>query len=249
MTTEAGRTFLVTPHDLAVKDVTEPNALVTAKPKHIAQAVTLQTADSLVDYVNRFKTDDTVLFADIDRNSIHAAIDYHGPSAAALVAHSSRLTLPFSAEWATWIAIDKKLMSQLEFARFLEENAADISTPSAADLLEACRDLHAVRKVNFKKAVRTATDTESFEYSDETEARTTGGVELPTKFQLTLPVYFGGDPTTLFAFLRWNLEEGALKLGVALHRAEHVRQAVFKQIVLDAAGRTERPAVFGKIGD
>lgn len=246
--TESGRTFLVAPHDVTVKDVTEPNTLDVAKPKHITQAVTLQTADSLVEYVNRFKTADTVLFADISRNSIQAAIDYHGPTSAALVAHSSHLTLPFAAEWTTWVGIDKKLMPQLEFARFLEENAADIVAPSGADLLEACRDLQAVRKVNFKKAVRTATDTENFEYSDETEARTTGGVELPTKFQLGVPVYFGGEPVTLYAFLRWSLDEGALKLGVALHRAEHVRQETFKKIVLDAAKSTERPAVFGRLG-
>jgi uncharacterized protein YfdQ (DUF2303 family) len=137
-------------------------------------------------------------------------------------------------------------MAQLEFARFLEENAADVASPSGADLLEACRDLQAVRKVNFKKAVRTATDNESFEYSDETEARTSGGVELPTKFLLRFPVYFGHTETDLFAFLRWKLDDGTLNLGVALHRAEHVRQAVFSHIVFDVADRTGCQAVFGR---
>lgn len=39
---------------------------------------------------------------------------------------------------------------------------------------------------------------------------------------------------------------GSLKLGVQLHRTEHVRQAVFKRIVLDVADRTKCQAVFGK---
>jgi len=56
-----------------------------------------------------------------------------------------------------------------------------------------------------------------------------------------------GEPVSLFAFLRWKLDDGALSLGVALHRAEHVRQDVFKAIVDDAAARTERPAVFGRL--
>lgn len=77
-------------------------------------------------------------------------------------------------------------------------------------------------------------------------ARTTkGGVEVPSKFELRLPVYFGGETVSLFAFLRWRLEEGSLKLGIALHRAEHVRQAVFKQIVTEAGDRTDCPIMFG----
>ena len=246
-------------------DVTEPNAVRNPLPDHVIQGVTVQTVDSLVDYTNRFKTGDTALFADIAANRIVSALDYHqgskiapgaddkaGPDLvdapiAAHGDHSAVLSLPFSVEWQTWTKIHGQLMPQLEFARFLEENAADIAAPAGADLLDACRDLQAVRTVNFKKAVRTATDNESFEYNDDTEARTSGGLELPTKFMLSIPVYFGGANTTLFAFLRWKLEAGSLRLGVALHRAEHVRQAVFKEILLDVADRTERPAVFGKL--
>jgi hypothetical protein len=44
------------------------------------------------------------------------------------------------------------------------------------------------------------------------------------------------------------LDDGHLTLGVQLNRAEHVRQAVFKQIVLEAAAGTECPAMFGKLG-
>lgn len=243
--TAEGREFLITP-DRAPQDVTEPNAIAPKLPDHIRQSVTLQTVDSLVDYINRFKTDTTMLFADIGGNSIKALIDYHETAGAQHLDHAATMALPFAEEWKTWTMAHGRLMPQLEFARFLEENAADVAAPSGADLLDACRDLQAVRKVNFKKAVRTATDNENFEYSDETEARTSGGIELPTKFLLSIPVYFGGEPTTLAAFLRWKLDEGSLTLGISLHRHEHVRQAVFKQIVLDAAERTDRPAVFGR---
>jgi len=245
--TDAGREFLITA-DGEYHDVTEDNAVPRLLLNHISQTVTLQTVDSLVDYVNRFKTEDTILFADIGANSIAAAIDFHGPATAGRAAHRATLSLPYSVEWKCWAEIDGKLMSQLEFARFLEENASDIATPSGADLLDACRDLQARRKVNFTKAVRTDSDNESFEYTDETTATTRkGDVEIPSKFLLRIPVYFDGETHELYAFLRWRLEEGeGLKLGVRLHRAEHVRQAVFKQIVTDAADRTDRLPVFGK---
>ena len=119
--------------------------------------------------------------------------------------------------------------------------------PDAGELLDACRDLQVRRKVNFTKAVRTASDNENFEFSEETNATTKkGDLELPTKFTLGLPVYFGDAETEVFAFLRWKLDEGQLTLGIQLHRVEHVRQAVFKQIVMDVASRTSCPAVFGK---
>src|SRR5690606_14184241 len=122
----------------------------------------------------------------------------------------------------------------------------DIVAPSAGELLDTVRDLHASRKVNFIKAVRTASDNENFEFTDETTAKTRGGLELPTKFLLNLPVYFGEPPVEVYAFLRWKLDDGQLHLGIQLHRIEHVRQAVFKQIVLDVSGRTACPVVFGK---
>jgi uncharacterized protein YfdQ (DUF2303 family) len=242
-----GRQFLIVPDGATVREISDEHSLQVTLPRYIKQAVTLQTRDSLVEYVNRFKGADTVLFADIAANAIVATVDYHAKDKAAHVAHKAVLTLPFSEEWGLWNAISGKLKPQLEFARFLEENGADVQAPDAAELLEACRDLQAHRKVNFTKAVRTSSDNENFEYTDETKATTKAGIELPTKFKLGLPVYFGEPDTELFAFLRWRLDGGALTLGIQLHRAEHVRQAVFKQIVAGVVERTGCPAVFGKL--
>lgn len=250
--TESGRELLILPSGnggARAEDVTEEGAQLAPTPAWIAQGVTVQTTDSLVEYVKRFAGAETSLFADIDENRIVGLLDYHSSDKAARVEHRATLDLPFSVEWNTWTAIDGKLVDQLTFARFLEENAADIEAPSGAELLEACRDLQAHRKVNFTKAVRTASDNENFEYEDTTTATTKkGGVELPTKFLLRIPVYFGGQTYSIAAFLRWRLVEGeGLKLGIQLHNREHVRQAVFKELVLDAASRTERPAYFGRI--
>lgn len=247
------REFLILPPGFAQHEVTDAYGLKVAKPRYIKQAVTIETADSLVDYVNRFKGEETMLFADIANHRIVALVDYHGASepadpVAAHVAHRAKMELPFSEEWQLWTRQSGKLMPQLEFARFLEENASDVRAPDAGELLDACRDLQVRRKVSFIKAVRTSTDNENFEYSEETNATSPkkGDIDIPTKFKLGIPVYFGGAETELFAFLRWKLEEGALTLGVQLHRTEHVRQAVFKQIVDDVAARTGCASVFGR---
>lgn len=245
-----GREFLLMPEGMQHHDVSDQHGLKTAPPRYIKQSVTLQTQDSLVEYVNRFKGAQSILFADIDANSIVAQVDYHDPKAASNVAHRASLVLPYSEEWKLWNGISGKLQDQLTFARFIEENAADIRVPSAGELLDAVRDLQVHRKVNFTKAVRTASDNENFSFTEETETRTKqGDLELPTKFVLGLPVYFGEPDTEVHAFLRWKIDtdKGGLFLGVQLHRVEHVRQAVFKQIVTAISERTGCLAVFGKL--
>lgn len=241
-----GRQFLVLPEGFQTKDVSEPNTIERKRPFFIDQQVTVQTLDSLVEYVNKFKSADTLLFADIQQSVIVAALDYHSTQQAERLAHSATMRLEFSEEWSTWSGINDKLMKQLDFARFIEENSADIKVPNAAELLECCRDLQAARSANFKKAIRTNTDHENFEFAENTDLRAKNGVEVPTKFELDIPVYFGERNVPLQAFLRWNLQGEGLVLGVKLHRAEHVRQALFKEIVLGASDRTNCPAVYGK---
>lgn len=245
---ESGREYLLVPDGYRDEEITLPNSLEVKMPKTIDQAVTLQNADALKEYLNRFKGETSIMFADIAASRIVGAIDYHGPGKAALVKHRATLDLPYSEEWKIWSGINGQLKPQLEFARFIEENAPDIKSPDAATLLEAVRDLQARRNVNFIQAVRTDSDNECFEFTDNTEARTKADLELPTKFVLSIPVYFGDPDVEVQAFLRWKLEDAKLMLGIKLHRAEHVRQAAFNLIVTDAMEKTSLLAVFGKLG-
>lgn len=247
VSTPSGREFLIVPEDHTSTDVTPSHKSDVLMPRSIKQAVTLQNSIALIDYLNRFKSDNSLLLADVAQSRVMAAIDYHGAKAPALVEHRATLDLPFSEEWKTWSGINGQLKPQLEFARFVEENAPDIKAPDASSLLEAVRDLQAKRSVNFMAAVRTASDNESFEYTDNTETRGKGDLELPTKFLLSIPVYFGDSDVEVPAFLRWKLEEGKLLLGIKLHRAEHIRQAAFQLIVTDATEKTGVLSVFGKI--
>jgi uncharacterized protein YfdQ (DUF2303 family) len=247
VTTPSGLEFLVIPEDHTSTDVTPDHKNAVLMPKSIKQAVTLQNAVALIDYLKRFKSDDSLLLADVAASRVVAAIDYHGAKTPALVDHKATLDLPFSEEWKTWSGMNGLLKPQLEFARFVEENAPDIKAPDAGSLLEAVRDLQAKRNVNFMAAVRTASDNENFEYTDNTETRSKGDLELPTKFLLSIPVYFGDSDVEVPAFLRWKLDEGKLLLGIKLHRAEHIRQAAFQLIVTDATEKTGVLSVFGKI--
>lgn len=241
-----GRSFMVTPNGVTVGEITDPHGLIGPDPIRINGCVKIHSADSLVEYANTFKNDHSLILADVTSNTVRVALDYHAPDRPQHVQHNAVLGLAYSQEWKTWLAINDRMMSQLEFARFIEENASEIAAPKGAELLEIVRDLQMLRKVDFRRVVRTASGDERFEYTDETTAKA-GDVEVPSKFKLQLPVYFDGLPVTLFAFLRHHLDDGKVRLGISLNRPENVRQAEFKQVVVDIAERTGLKYVFGAL--
>jgi hypothetical protein len=108
-------------------------------PRRLIEAATLGTVNAFMDYVERFKTDQTVIFADgnPDRPWLHAIIDYHEASVAGasgpaphFCSHTGTYTFPLSDEMVAWKkAADGSLMEMADFAFFLEERLNDISNP------------------------------------------------------------------------------------------------------------------------
>lgn len=234
ITNSAGREFIVFP-DGSYHDISEPRSIPELAGDRIRQTVTIDTEASFIAYVNRYKDANSTVFGSVSTSTIVAALDYHASTDGALGAprftdHAATLKLRHSLEWKTWTSVSGRLMSQIEFARFIEEHAADITSPRGADLLEMCRDIQAVRKAEFSKVVRTASGTERFSYSEETKA-TSGDIEVPTQLSLYLPVYFGGTTHSMKAFLRWSLKEGELSLGVQLHQPELIEQTAFDEVL------------------
>jgi uncharacterized protein YfdQ (DUF2303 family) len=234
--TDDGRVFGIRRNDVVFDNLTPAHAQQVFQPKIVTAAVQVQTAASLSDYVNRFKNEHSVLFANINANSIVAAIDYHnapkdGPDPVARLGHhNATLSLPFSDEWVTWNGSNEHLMSHTEFATFLEENSLDVVSPNGAELLEMCRDLQVKIDVNFSSSVRMG-DTTSISYQKDNDATTKSNIALPVSIMISIPVYFGEPPVTMRAWLRRSISDGKLRLGYKLNRLEAVRQGEFNRVV------------------
>ena len=236
-----------------LNDVTPPHTLPPPRPTYVSQVVQMHDAASLIAYVNRFKSDATMLFANLSTSSIEAAIDYHKPGIAAvpqadLVAHRANMTIPFAEEWRTWTEIDGRMMGQLQFVRFLEENAVDIVAPATADLIEVCRDIQGLRNVEFTSVVRAESNTaERFMYADTSGVRGKGEVDIPREITLSIPVYFNDRAYNVRALLRNEIDDGKLKLGIKLWRKEYVRQTAFRNIMTGVSVNTGIQVLFGDI--
>jgi hypothetical protein len=235
--TVSNRMFSLARKDIDVREITAPGQAKVFDPRHVAQSVTLQTSGSLKTYINRFRNKDSVMFADIGRDTIISVIDYHGagqdevgPTGILTPKHNlhrATLTLAKSKEWAVWTSQNEKLMSHEGFASFLEENALDVLYPHGGDLLELCRDLNVKAGTEFKSSIRMG-DTVKFEFKKDSEI---GELQLPSEFTISIPVYFGEPAVTLRCLTRRKLDDGHLFLGFKIVRLENVRQADFQRIV------------------
>jgi len=231
-----GRRFLVHRQDYQLKDVTLPNSADVLPPKVATTAVAIDTAASLIDYVNRFKNSNTVLFASEQDNKVVAVIDYHEAAAgetpvkARLGNQIATLTLRYADQWETWTTRDENLMKHVDFATFMEENQFDVSKPSGADLLEICRDLQVKAGMNFSSSIRMG-DAVSVTFEKADDVSTKGNLALPVSFETTIPVFFGEPAVKVLNWTRRNVSGGNLFLGYKMSLRDLTEAREFARIV------------------
>lgn len=216
-------------------------------PSDIEQHITFNSQQSFIDYVRPYVTPNTRLFALLAASgpsSVMAVIDWHGSDGVpGRKAHVATYQLRDSEEWTRWASIsaDEPRMNQLKFVQFLEENCGDIADPPGADILELARDFSATRNVKFDSAIRLQNGDMSFDYVSEATAKSkNGSVAVPNKFRLEIPVFYGEPVAEVFAFLRWNVDDG-LKLGIKIHRPVFVRQSLFEAIARNVSEAVGAP--------
>ncbi|MEN6306006.1 MAG: DUF2303 family protein [Armatimonadia bacterium] len=219
---------------------------------HIKQQVKAFDAGSFIAYVNRFKLlsrigeeteEKTTVFADPVKYALRGIIDYHSGTAPDRAAHVVNYEVPFSEQWSRWRGIDGKLMSQIEFAEFVEENVQDIVEPPAAGFLDLVVGLHAKKKVAFESGVRLQDGSHQLTYAEEIEAKGRGQMLVPSEFAIGIPVFFGGEAYKVRAFLRYRIDEGRLVFAVKLHRRLFTEQTAFGDICASVGDGVDLPVL------
>ena len=149
-------------------------------------------------------------------------------------------------QWKKWRAMDGRMVSQLEFAEFIEDNLADIDTPTGAEMLEIVTYLQATRTVKFESGMRLSNGSIQFVNKDDIEARVGAGkIEVPETFKLALTPYQGLALYSIPARFRYRLSEGKLVMGLKLERVENLMNQVLDEIT---GGISCPDIIYGKPG-
>lgn len=226
--------FIVIPDGHQVKSLAEFKYNEhAAAPERIKQTVNVVDAVSFIEYHKLFSDSNTRIFADESGLNVLAVLDYHGAGGnevggARWGSHKLNLALVFSPEWDLWSRQNNQKMEQMAFAEFLEQNARDIVEPAAAAVIDTARELEGKTEATFGASARTQSGAHSITYNETTTAKVGNNkVEVPDKFKIRVPVFFGGDKVDIEALLRYRVEGGKVKFFFTLIRPKEAVHAAF----------------------
>ncbi len=187
-------------------------------PRRISEVVNFIEGGSFTAYVNRFKTDATVIFAEISPlgATFRAILDYHKPKdEAARCLHEAQFSLVATPDWSAWKNKNRVAMSQVEFATWLEDMQHVFMEPSGADLLELVRNLFGRKDAAFNTSVRLDNGAYSVGYNEtiEVQSTTTAGVmKLPAQLIAEIPLFEGMASSEIRARLKTRIQDRKLYL-------------------------------------
>ena len=178
-----------------------------------------------------------------DRNpekpSVVAILNGHGKSGPGWGDFRVEIAFRPTPQWAKWKGNDGKMLPQVAFAEFIEDNIADIAEPAGATMLEIATHLEATRSVNFRSGVRLSSGDIQFQHSEDTDAKVSAGlIAVPETFTLGVAPIFGLAAYSVPARFRYRIQEGRLTLGYKLQRVEDM----MGQIIEDVISKIERGA-------
>lgn len=137
-------------------------------PRRRAGTATLTSLASFIAHANRFKDEESAIFAKDDRTnpSLTAVLNYHpknvstpdgiGAPPGRFGDHRSQFAFPVSDEWKAWNAVNGKTLSLVDFAKFLEERIADICEPGEFTL-SAAQEAY-IKRLGGQDRIATVTD-------------------------------------------------------------------------------------------
>lgn len=213
------------------------------RPVRIEAQVELADVASFVSYVERYRTDATVLFASPAAGEVKAVLDYHLPDAPSHCAHVARLVLQRSGEYVAWLELARpEGVTQGSLAAHLDEHLADIRAPEAPQVLKAVGEFNLRRNAIFKAATDVHSDRMQLLYEERDEAKGGGSVVVPKQFLLGLPVYLGGKAWELTVRLGYRLVDGkdgakSLRFQLTILRQEQLLREAFKAELQAAEAR------------
>lgn len=250
------------PAIVGLADLAEAWRLKPARKKGTARTLTLA---SFVALANRHKTADSVLFGDTDwrRPSLTAVVDYHPADGSADNGeHRIAYQFPLSEEWQVWVGNNAKRMDQAEFAAFLEEHIADLSSPfdaekvelerdfattvaTPAQLIQLSRGLQVHVGVQVKNAVTLQTGEGEIRW-DESHSDADGKpLKVPGMFMLSIAPFFMGEKIRVPVRLRYRASGGSIAWHYQIYRPDrHVTERV-RDDLDKAAAETGLPAYEG----
>lgn len=242
-------------------------------PERRTGTAAMTRLESFIEHVNRFKNSESVIFAKDDRSApgLTAVLDYHDAGAGGTPRfgqHRTTFQFPLSDEWKTWVKFNRKPMSMVEFAEFLEERVNDIDLIESAEdlnedirrfigatgldkiaspsrLIELSRNLQIHEASTVKSAHNPASGEGVIRFESEHTDAAGQPVDVPGLFVICIPVFAHDGYYRLAARLRYRKGGDGISFWYDLWREDLVFDHAFDQACQRVKTETALPLLIG----
>lgn len=226
-------------------------------PDHRKGTASHQTLESFVAHVNRFRDDDSAVWAHRNgqQTQLVAIFDYHAHGATGTPRwgrHRAVYPCPLSDAWKQWGGGSKLLLDQEDLAEFLEAHDYELANgtlpsgttaPQPAFLLTMANRLETYSTATAKRERDPNTGRTKISYNEEKGVA--GDVVPPPAFLISIPVFVDSEPRAMEVRLSVKVESGAATFTLWIHNAEkHYREAM-ETIRTTVTGKTALPVFDG----
>jgi len=239
------------------------------RPERIVGIAVLTDLESFIAHTNRFKIEESSIFANDANCTLTTVFDYHSnQSTPAFGKHRANYECPKSESWEGWNAFACEVHTQEEMAEFLEDRIMDIGVvdtgnPEYAEAVEIGIKLHKeyalpnkLLELSAKMAltvemkvgreVNRSSGEAVLSYSEEHKDAATGEkLKVPGLFLLSIEVFRDGAVHHIPARLRYQVKNGTITWKVELYRPDLALKEAFDKVCSLAAGTTGLPLYRG----
>lgn len=232
-------------------------------PNFIEQTVRVVTAESFIKYVSSFRTPRTRVFASpINLEnlakpvaSVSAYLDYHDmtPGLGGVPQrnkHVVQLDIAPSYEWQMWMGNSGRQMSQLDFAKFIEDHGCDINSPDSATLMELILNFENRSEVRFQSKVNRTTGARILQFSETVESgrEETGSIKVPDSLEMYIPVLEGLGTDKVTARMEYRTSNSKLTVAFVVQQPHLLIRNAVTRIQQDISEELECEILSGKLG-
>lgn len=216
-----------------------------------------QALGSFIDHANRFRAENSVIWADEAGRKLVAVLDYHEAGAAGAPRwgrHQSVYPCPLSEAWNAWGGLNGLTLSQEGFAELLDRRDRELSSgtfsagaqdgkpaPTPADLVTLAANLETFSGQKVKKERDPGTQRTKLTLTEESGV----SVAPPAAFLINIPVFIDSAPQQLEVRLRVTVVDGLAKFQLRIQAAGDVLRQAFENLAEHAAEETKLTLFIG----
>lgn len=264
--------LIVIPNGMKAEGIKKHLDEYKEKPDRRTGTIIINRAQSFIDIVQRFKSKNSVVFGNVSvtDQSISAGLtaifDYHPEGdkneAADNCDHRAIYGFPISKAFKNWLGKNDAVMSQIDFAYFLEKRISEMATPTdddkkqieglkptwadPIDILELSRGLELYSNESFVQRNKLSSGEQEVKFTSQHVDGDGKPVKIPDFFVINIPVFEGGPRQRILAHLRYRKKDSILVWSFELYNVDEMLLDAFENASAEIKEAVDLPLFFGK---